>query len=34
MIWEGEAEYPSLDDALQALELALTRWMHEELGES
>jgi hypothetical protein len=31
-IWQGEATYPSVDDALQALEAALAKWMREQLG--
>jgi hypothetical protein len=29
MVWEGEAEYPSLDDALRALNKALGKWIEE-----
>jgi hypothetical protein len=27
MIWEGQERYPTLDEALQALECALAEWM-------
>jgi hypothetical protein len=32
LIWEGEPAYPSVDAALQALDDALAKWLHEELG--
>ena len=31
-IWQGEATYPTVDDALQAMDAALAKWMREELG--
>ena len=30
MIWEGAPTYPTLDNALRALEAALTDWLHEQ----
>ena len=30
MIWEGLEHYPTLDEALQALESALTEWMRAQ----
>jgi hypothetical protein len=30
MIWEGQERYPTLDEALQALESALTEWMQAQ----
>jgi hypothetical protein len=30
MIWEGPDHYPTLDEALQALESALTEWMRAQ----
>jgi hypothetical protein len=32
IIWEGEATYPTVDDALQALDAALGTWMREHPG--
>lgn len=32
VIWDGEAAYPTVDDALRALDAALATWMREELG--
>jgi hypothetical protein len=32
MVWEGHAMYATLDDALQALEMALGAWMKEHFG--
>ncbi len=32
-IWESEAPYTTLDDALRALDTALARWMREVLRE-
>jgi hypothetical protein len=33
MIWEGEPTYPTLDDALRALEAALAQWLREQCSE-
>jgi hypothetical protein len=33
MIWEGEPAYPTLDDALRALEAALAQWLREQFSE-
>jgi hypothetical protein len=33
MIWEGQAHYATVDDALQALEAGLAAWMRDQLGE-
>ena len=33
LIWEGAATYPTVDDALRALDEALGTWIREELGE-
>ena len=33
MIWEGAASYPTLEDALQALDQGVAQWMREGLGE-
>lgn len=33
LIWAGEATYPTVDDALRALDEALGAWMREDLGE-
>jgi hypothetical protein len=33
LIWAGDETYPTLDDALAALDAALGKWMREELGE-
>jgi hypothetical protein len=33
VVWEGGASYPSLDEALRDAELAVTRWMQDQLGE-
>jgi hypothetical protein len=33
LIWEGDAAYPTIDAALQALDTALSRWMREQFGE-
>jgi hypothetical protein len=33
LIWEGEATYPTLDDALGALDAALRQWLREQMGE-
>jgi hypothetical protein len=30
MIWEGLEHYPTLDEALQALETALAEWMRAQ----
>jgi hypothetical protein len=30
MIWEGLEQYPTLDEALQALEQALAEWMQAQ----
>lgn len=30
MIWEGATSYPTLDDALQALDQALGQWLREQ----
>lgn len=30
MIWEGASEYPTLDDALHALDDALRDWLREQ----
>jgi hypothetical protein len=30
MIWEGQERYPTLDEALQALESALADWMRAQ----
>lgn len=32
LVWEGEATYPTVDDALRALDAALAKWMRDELG--
>ena len=32
-VWEGGASYPSLVEALRDAELAVTRWMEDQLGE-
>ena len=34
LIWEGEATYPTLDDALRALDAALGQWLHEQGREA
>lgn len=34
MIWEGAEEYPTLDNALQAADQAVTTWMRQQFGES
>ena len=33
LIWAGEATYPTVNDALRALDQALGTWIREELGE-
>jgi hypothetical protein len=33
LVWEGEATYPTVDDALQALDTALAAWLREQHGE-
>ena len=33
IIWEGEATYPSVDDALRALDAALATWLREQFGD-
>jgi hypothetical protein len=33
MIWESDTPYTSVDEALQAAELAVAQWMREQLGE-
>ena len=30
LVWEGRAQYPTLEAALQALETRLAAWMHEQ----
>jgi hypothetical protein len=30
MIWEGREHYPTVDEALQALECALAKWMRAQ----
>ena len=30
MVWEGQERYPTLDEALQALERALAAWMRAQ----
>jgi hypothetical protein len=30
MVWEGQEDYTTLDDALQDLEAALAAWMREQ----
>lgn len=30
MVWEGGSSYPSVDDALQALETGLVEWMRQQ----
>lgn len=30
MVWEGERGYPSVDEALRALEAALAAWMRQQ----
>jgi hypothetical protein len=30
MIWEGQEQYPSVDEALRALERALAGWMRDQ----
>jgi hypothetical protein len=30
MVWEGRRSYPTLDDALQDLEVGLRAWMQEQ----
>ena len=30
MVWEGQAHYATLDDALHALEVGLAAWMREQ----
>ena len=32
IIWEGKETYPTVDDALQALDAALGTWMREHFG--
>jgi hypothetical protein len=32
IIWAGEATYPTVDDALQALDAALATWLREQFG--
>ena len=31
-VWEGDATYPTIDDALRALEAALAQWIQEQFG--
>ena len=33
VIWEGRTSYPSIHEALRDAELAVARWMHDQLGE-
>ena len=33
MIWEGEEEYPTLDDALRDLDTGVKTWMDENLSK-
>jgi hypothetical protein len=33
LAWEGEATYPTLDDALRALDAALAQWLREQVRE-
>ncbi len=33
LVWEGDATYPAVDDALQALDTALAAWLREQHGE-
>jgi hypothetical protein len=33
LVWEGDATYPTVDDALQALDTALAAWLCEQHGE-
>jgi hypothetical protein len=33
LVWEGDATYPTIDDALQALEAALAQWIREQFGQ-
>lgn len=33
MVWEGAGPYPTVDDALRALESGLGAWMREQFGE-
>jgi hypothetical protein len=32
VIWESDATYPTIDDALQALDAALATWMRAQFG--
>ena len=32
-VWEGQYDYSSVDDALQALEAGLAAWRREQFGE-
>jgi hypothetical protein len=32
IIWQGEATYPTVDDALRALDAALATWLREHFG--
>jgi hypothetical protein len=32
-VWEGDATYPTIDDALQALEAALAQWIRQQFGQ-
>ena len=31
--WEGKDQYENIDEALEDLELGLSKWFHEVLGE-
>jgi hypothetical protein len=32
IVWEGEATYPTVDDALRALDAALATWLRDHFG--
>lgn len=34
MVWEGTADYPTLDDAFRALDAALRDWLREPHSET
>lgn len=33
LVWEGKKRYKNLDEAFQALEQGLSKWMKEQYGE-
>jgi len=34
MVWEGEETYPTLEEALDAAEQAVTAWIDQQFGQS